>query len=1082
MKIPRILFLLGFLTWTGGFFAQNLPASPPEFFAQLEQQLSLGNKQTIRDLATFLDNPALAPDAFSLIREYTIFTDREIDLRRPVGRQQMLNFYYENEQKIKFSDLLNVFYITPVEQMNASYDQFPMEGEIFPEGSYGDLELHIADLITQIRLTGRTANLYEAREHILDTLKTLKNPDEKILIRAADLLSYFRDAEGFQSICSWVERGLLSAQNAAEPLAKLTNLALRENNNFENLIFKYKHWLDSLKTIPALREAGYQRLFGFRKNFFEEDVDYFGRILSRSQHFWWIQHNAILDLIETRHPRSLFYLASIPFKSRRYPAFAYFKSLEIYQLLNNLTRTQLAVQGIDGMVTTEPEFDRDGFALRNFLFYWASRHTDFKWDEGRGHFVDQIALEESIENFDRLFRRLNAPNDSVAIAAYRALLESPPAELKEMLRRYKTLILEINPALPDWKYDFLEVLNELVSYCQKNDFSYRLDAAVEKLTQRLTFARSEKERFDIENELVSRLDESSITGFEIWACFQYHHAQNALSTGRIIRLWYAANFCLFENDARLGGLFLKKAALFEKTGASGLHGHYADFALANRLCLDNFLKKVKPEEGDCVKMKNKISFFEFFERDPKGAIRHFEPRDSAFLKTLMPPDSLADFIQNEYLKNRSPQLSDWLQMHPAQAWTPLWMNLSDDENEQKNALKNLAKIYRLDAEMPLPDLKNWKSWWAKSKNSPQKLEQLIYRHYKKNLGKDDFKNIAVATFLADSESLTEKDKRLVLKIIRDQKLTQDLWKIKFTRPLHPEKDLSAFESLPLRPSELDDVARLFDPASFDLLLPFLFQKTDSLPVESRAVFFNEMLRWVQIRESEIVQSISQKNRQQLEKILQDYLDEGLFISESEETVTLAHLGELQTAGLPFAQKIEVVLQLSPNPDIRENLLNTLFAKISYENIGTALAAWEKILEMTGREPRNFIHLDFGIPFFETRSAQARALFLTRYGTLKKPELYRLYLEEFGVDFLDARRQPDLKKIIYLLENEFVVPFAGSGGLNRFDFLFGLIKYLEFHFQTNLGFPEKLNENQTFYVNTPLKRAEAWLVFLKNKTG
>ncbi|MEZ4982162.1 MAG: hypothetical protein R2769_11375 [Saprospiraceae bacterium] len=34
----------------------------------------------------------------------------------------MINFYYDNFENINFSPLLSAFYITPVEERNASYD------------------------------------------------------------------------------------------------------------------------------------------------------------------------------------------------------------------------------------------------------------------------------------------------------------------------------------------------------------------------------------------------------------------------------------------------------------------------------------------------------------------------------------------------------------------------------------------------------------------------------------------------------------------------------------------------------------------------------------------------------------------------------------------------------------------------------------------------------------------------------------------------------------------------------------------------------------------------------------------------
>jgi hypothetical protein len=58
-----------------------------------------------------------------------------------------------------------------------------------------------------------------------------------------------------------------------------------------------------------------------------------------------------------------------------------------------------------------------------------------------------------------------------------------------------------------------------------------------------------------------------------------------------------------------------------------------------------------------------------------------------------------------------------------------------------------------------------------------------------------------------------------------------------------------------------------------------------------------------------------------------------------------------------------------------------------------------------------------------------------------------------------------------------MPFVGSGGKKRDYYTYGLIKLLEMHFQTRLGFHEKLNENQTFYTFNASKRANSWMQYL-----
>ena len=89
-----------------------------------------------------------------------------------------------------------------------------------------------------------------------------------------------------------------------------------------------------------------------------------------------------------------------------------------------------------------------------------------------------------------------------------------------------------------------------------------------------------------------------------------------------------------------------------------------------------------------------------------------------------------------------------------------------------------------------------------------------------------------------------------------------------------------------------------------------------------------------------------------------------------------------------------------------------------------------------------------------------------------------YLEAFGLDFQDEKGGLDYVKIDELLSYDIVHPFVNGGGAQRDFCVFGLIKLLEFEFQTTLGFHEKLNENQVFYAFSASKRAEAWRAYLE----
>jgi len=119
-----------------------------------------------------------------------------------------------------------------------------------------------------------------------------------------------------------------------------------------------------------------------------------------------------------------------------------------------------------------------------------------------------------------------------------------------------------------------------------------------------------------------------------------------------------------------------------------------------------------------------------------------------------------------------------------------------------------------------------------------------------------------------------------------------------------------------------------------------------------------------------------------------------------------------------------------------------------------------------------------LPIFSLKSQKELDALSRNYKNLSESEFYKYYLKKFGVDFLNKRGQLDFTKIYEILQFDIISPFVSESGSKRDEYIFGIIKLLEIHFDTNLGFHEKLNEYQTFYSFSSTKRAETWLRYIQ----
>ena len=123
-------------------------------------------------------------------------------------------------------------------------------------------------------------------------------------------------------------RGYLRAGSMAHYLSQLCNVPFSASWDTKTHRAHYDNLLDSLGGLARVREFGYETSVGFSTKHFREPVDYFGRILARQASPPYVQHNALLDLAATHHPRALFYISTQFLAARQgrptaYPAVYY---------------------------------------------------------------------------------------------------------------------------------------------------------------------------------------------------------------------------------------------------------------------------------------------------------------------------------------------------------------------------------------------------------------------------------------------------------------------------------------------------------------------------------------------------------------------------------------------------------------------------------------------------------------------------------------------------------------------------------------------------------------------------------------
>lgn len=1065
---------------------------------QLEADMKSGRTRSLRDLGSLLDSEEQKLNVHQLLKDYTIFLPTEFDLSKDISKQDFLEFYYENAGDFKYSELLNAFYLTPLEFRDPEFSMRPYEA-----ASETDRALLLRRLVLDYQAALK-ANDSESIERAVgriygqdseagyrfllevlqkDILQNKDFPDrKKIAGQVANAVANYPTTASMDLLLECAEAGLLTPNLTAGLLSYLTNHQPVQRDDAALLAKNYRHLRDSLGGFAEMRQAGYAAVYSFGKNSFEFPVDYYGRVLALSEQRPWLRHNALKDLVATKHPRALFYLAAQVWQYR--DRLDLDKEEFVYRL-KNLTELEVAVEGRKGK-SYEQNRNGDRTAQLNYVTYWAAHYEDYEWDEIRNHFINKTEKLELTENYERLFRRLNSRSDTVAMQAWLLLAEGDPVEVIGLANKYKELLRNYNPTLPSFKYRYLEQTVQLTDFCKRNKIRYNPSSRLQYRLEKLANSESEKERYAVENRLIASLTTDEITAVEYWGLLNESNKEISFSVGRILDWYYSENWDKIINDETQLRLYLKKAKLFGNIGVIGVCNHYMNKFGSLYPQLEERLKNLLQVETDPDIIESIDRLFAGQTTDYTEVLPLFIENPLTIAKEIsdkLPAPSraqiehiFAQILQSESAKEKRVFL-DYLEIHADLQVVPGLIVLLQNEVESKQVTGMLEKIYnhRFDDKAA-----GWSAVWEKDQKNYQKWEKKFFNEKIKTIPTQEIVDVKnLNEILKSKYYVAEKHKDLVLSALPRLKSVRYVRRFRTEEPLQMPDDLRYFENLNLSEKELDDVPRLFELKNPKPMVAFLVQQAKKLDLEARGSFYNNLFRSNWFTNYVNDGRLSKLTASYIRDDLETYLNESDLISEFEEQATLRNIALLDISNLPLEEKIYALLRLQAEvgEDAAQQVQKAILSRVDYEDL-SQIAPFFQELSVLSRY--NFLNKDFGLPIFDLRDrGTADTLKLIHQKYYDAPEkFYAYYLDGFGVDYKNESGAIDYTKIYRILKYDIVTPFVGDGGNRRDYFTYGIVKLLEKEFDTRLGFHPKLNENQTFYSFSAAKRAAAWMDYLE----
>ena len=1104
------LILFTFLFISAQLSGAEQPIDYPQLLINLEKEAFSGNKRALRDIGTLLAIKSIKNKALDVLNGSTLFLNKELIIDDKLTKQQFLNFYYDNEQKIQYSDIYNAYYITPIQNWPEKKITIKLRTE-----SNKDISHQLSQLLNELKQLYKEGDI-KAVENIVQSIaalqikegyealltylqkkaspKTLKKSFDKIFCKY--LVDYPKE-KTINALLNKIKRKELSEEFVAPLLSKLTNMEMPTTN----LVATYKHNLDSLGSLAALHSFGYEKSFAFQASFFKSDVDYYGRILTRCLDKPWIEHNAIKDLTKIKHPRALFYIAAFYYKNRKreWQKDARFNREQILNTFKKICNAKLI--GTNTSYTSNEEAQLQ-------LLYWAKNYKYYEWSENKNLFVNKKELEEKTENYERLFRRLTSRNDSVAIKSFTALTEGDPEKILELTNKYRQLLRSHNKTIPSFKYHFLEMLTLLTDFCKKNDFEYKAHGELIELLYQLETVSNNKERYKLENLIIESIDLEDITALEYWASIHKKNIPMAFSIGRILDWVYSTNWTSIISNKDQLRLYLKKSQLFGSYGVYGTCNSYLNKfqEVIKTESFQSHLKNLLHTETD-MDIKNQLDQL-IIKKEESNISNSFDinsfidhpleltRKEIRLLPNPKTIDAYAKIIAAIKIKKDKSEIKnlfDYISFHPSIDAVPVLFELIDDErilikNENielkvgDRIIPILENIYnysfpKKEESKPF-DRDSWrKLWQSDQKEYKTWAKKLFTKKIKQSLAAEKL-SIKLINELVQSPSFDSIYTKAILGALPKLTPQKDIRKLKLPFKLSVKDHLSYFKNFRLGYKILDDIPKFFKAESANELLDFIENKSAKYDLDDKGNLYNNILAKTWLGDFIQQGKISNEHADKIKTILKTYLMKSDFISEFEEKRTVINIATINALNTSLEEKLLASIQIDADPSSIAEYQEKLISQIDFSEINLVLKHIDKLNFSKEKSPYAFLSRDFGLPIFDLDHYKKLKEFTKYYEKLSEYELYLKYLQAFGLNILDKKGKLDFNKIYYILQFDIVSPFVGNGGTRRNWYVFGIIKLLEHEFNTRLGYPKKANNSKNYYSNTVFKRAMSWMDYLQ----
>lgn len=404
---------------------------------------------------------------------------------------------------------------------------------------------------------------------------------------------------------------------------------------------------------------------------------------------------------------------------------------EILPIIKTLTGFELEVKNSQDEYVNHFIYDYYNIALCNYLSFWIQHHSSFTWNKSKNIFEASDIIVSQTTQEEILFDEMTSDNDSIALNAYKSLINS------DLNFDYDYLVHKnVNRSLPIFWYKFMRVIKNIQDYENAQFLELQLSDEQQILAATLLKEISFKERYKAENLLIEKLDINTITAFELFALYNQRNDKFTQSAGRILDKFYSNSWETIISDNVELNRYLMKATQFDNLGIIGLCNNYVykfEYCDKNLLTTLDSIKNTTSNKdiiASISRIKNELGSFESKSNwEPAPKDEYFTSYDQFIdeLNTIHsePPES--DFSGYSY------EYSSLLSKVPFELIGEIidtlpYLEFSDSYNHWKYSFINIG--YGI----PIENLENVEIRTELKRNLTTLSKIELYNYYLKNIG------------------------------------------------------------------------------------------------------------------------------------------------------------------------------------------------------------------------------------------------------------------------------------------------------------------------------------------------------------